>query len=64
MDGFAVLGACAQGPEAVKGKELAVICEHLSWTGGEGAVDEIGRFPVLWICDSCGTADILIARFL
>lgn len=30
-------------------------CAHdCSWTGAEGSVLELGRWPVLWSCDCCG----------
>lgn len=29
-------------------------CTHVSLSGDEGPVLELGRWPVLWRCDSCG----------
>jgi hypothetical protein len=29
-------------------------CPHLSWTGDEGPVSELGRMPRRWKCDGCG----------
>jgi hypothetical protein len=34
--------------------ELMVRCDHLSLSGAEGPVADLGRWPVLWSCDSCG----------
>lgn len=35
-------------------KEVAVLCEHVSMSGAEGPVLTLGRWPILWSCDSCG----------
>ena len=29
-------------------------CPHLSISGDEGPMSELGRWPVRWKCDSCG----------
>lgn len=34
--------------------EVAIPCEHVSMSGAEGPVLTLGRWPVLWRCDSCG----------
>jgi hypothetical protein len=38
--------------------ELAVICPHTSWSGAEGAIVDMDRWPILWVCDSCGHLQI------
>ena len=35
-------------------KEVILFCEHLSMSGAEGPVLTLGRWPILWSCDSCG----------
>lgn len=40
--------------DAVVGREAAFPCEHVSMSGAEGPVITLGRWPVLWSCDSCG----------
>lgn len=30
-------------------------CPHLSWSGDEGPIEALGRFPKRWRCDGCGT---------
>ena len=29
-------------------------CPHVSLSGDEGPIDELGRWPLVWKCDSCG----------
>jgi len=29
-------------------------CQHESWTGDEGPMSELGRWPRRWKCDGCG----------
>lgn len=36
------------------GKDMVMHCTHPSLSGAEGAVVEMGRWPVLWQCDTCG----------
>ncbi|QGZ16961.1 hypothetical protein SEA_LITTLETOKYO_69 [Arthrobacter phage LittleTokyo] len=47
-----------------KSKELVLWCGHLSWSGAEGPVVELGRWPVLWECDSCGIVAVPSWRWL
>lgn len=44
-------------------KELAVICPHTSWSGGEMPIDVMGRYPVLWVCDGCGKVESTFHRW-
>ena len=37
---------------------LIVRCVHHSQHGGEGPIATLGRFPVLWICDTCGHVEV------
>lgn len=39
-------------------KELVLWCPCLSWSGAEGPIAELGRWPVLWTCDSCGRLEV------
>ncbi len=32
-------------------------CEHLSWSGDEGPIAELGRMPLRWKCDECGLVE-------
>ena len=35
--------------------DLILYCAHdLSLTGAEGPIRDLGRWPVLWTCDTCG----------
>lgn len=34
--------------------DAMVRCEHTSMSGAESPVIDLGRWPVLWSCDSCG----------
>ena len=34
--------------------DVMIRCEHVSLSGAEGPVIDLGRWPVLWSCDSCG----------
>ncbi|WPM94399.1 hypothetical protein VG1_CDS0075 [Arthrobacter phage Cupello] len=36
------------------GTALVLWCPCLSWSGAEGPLDTLGRWPVLWSCDGCG----------
>lgn len=29
-------------------------CPHIQWTGDEGPISQLGRFPHRWRCDDCG----------
>jgi hypothetical protein len=40
---------------AVASKALVLWCPCSSWSGAEGPIDELGRWPVLWSCDGCGS---------
>lgn len=33
-------------------------CSHLSRTGGEGPIRDLGRWPVVWVCDGCGHIEV------
>jgi len=37
---------------------LIVRCAHHSQHGGEGPIATLGRFPVLWICDTCEHVEV------
>ena len=37
---------------------LIVRCAHQSQHGGEGPIATLGRFPVLWICDTCEHVEV------
>ena len=39
-------------------KELALHCDHASWSGAELPILEMGRWPVLWTCDACGRLEV------
>jgi hypothetical protein len=42
---------CAARP----GTDVMLYCAHDgSWTGAEGPIRDLGRWPVLWQCDECG----------
>lgn len=35
--------------------DVILHCAHdLSLTGAEGPIAELGRWPILWNCDTCG----------
>lgn len=40
-------------------KALALRCAHESWSGAEGPIVELGRWPILWICDGCGVLEVV-----
>ncbi|MFJ4168369.1 hypothetical protein ACIPY3_02550 [Paenarthrobacter sp. NPDC089714] len=40
-------------------KELVPWCPHVSYSGAERPVEEMGRMPVLWSCDSCGHLEVI-----
>lgn len=40
------------------GEAVVLWCPHLSWSGAEGPVAELGRWPVLWSCDGCGRLEV------
>jgi len=33
------------------------VCDHAAWSGGEGPIVDLGRWPVLWKCDGCGLVE-------
>jgi hypothetical protein len=59
-EGWVLLNALPGEPAApepvvdVAGKELLPWCGHGCEVGGEGPIEELGRWPVLWECVTCG----------
>lgn len=37
---------------------IELYCDHPSETGAEGPIRDLGRWPVLWKCDTCGTVRV------
>ena len=39
--------------------ELVVpdVCDHAAWSGDEGPIVALGRWPVRWKCDGCGLVE-------
>lgn len=33
-------------------------CPHENWTGIEGPMQDLGRWPVVWQCDGCGWIEV------
>ncbi len=33
-------------------------CQHENWTGMEGAMRDLGRWPTVWECDGCGRIEV------
>lgn len=34
-------------------KSLTLYCDHPTFTGAEGPIASLGRYPILWTCDTC-----------
>lgn len=37
---------------------LIVWCPHLSLSGAEGPVALLGRAPIMYVCDRCGSLEV------
>lgn len=42
------------------GRTIVPWCGHVSEHGGEGPIRLLRRFPVLWVCDSCGHVRVVL----